>query len=55
MLRRIMISCLLLFLLQVLNIVLPPELQPQTMIKSAQSYLRNEPGPNNNLAGCICC
>jgi hypothetical protein len=52
MLKRIMISCLLLFLLQVLNIVLPPNLQPQTMIKNAQTYLRNEPSPSNTLVGC---
>jgi hypothetical protein len=52
MFKRIMISCVLLLLTQILNIVLPPNLQPQTIIKNAQSLLRNEPRSSNDVVGC---
>ncbi len=39
-------------IMKVLNRVLPPNLQPQTIIGNVQSDLGNGPGPNNDLVGC---
>ena len=38
--------------MQVLNRVMPQNLQPQTIIRNAQSDLRNGPGRNNDAVGC---